>query len=126
MTPRLPRLAFFVVFVIVAITLVVNLPPLEEVGKTPASDFVTFSLDHGETEIHRNLKKARHAEMRADHLRRQDSPEASGYYRDALYYLDRARNYAERRGSGSYINHLIDRTHERIHEKIALSRKDDS
>ena len=121
MTPRLPRVAFFVVFVIVAVTLVVNLPPLEEVGKTPTSEFVTFSMDHGETEIHRNLRKARHAEMRADYLSRHGSGDAIGYYRDALYYVDRARSLAERRGSGSYINSLLDRAHRRIHEKIALA-----
>lgn len=124
MTPRLPRLAFLVVFIVVGITLVVNLPPLDEVGKTPTSDFVTFSLDHGETEIHRYLRQARHSEMRADHLRRLGSTDTDGYYRDALYYLDRARNVSEQRGSGSYQSHLLDRVQQRLHEKIARSRKD--
>lgn len=123
MTPRLTRVAFVILLLIVATTLVVNLPPLEEVGKTPSSEFVTFSMDHGETEIHRKLKDARHAELRGDSLRRKDSSDADGYYRDSLYYLERAQRLARRRGSGSYIDDLIEESQVRVHRKIARTRR---
>lgn len=119
MARRLTRVAFIALLLVVAACLVINLPPLEEVGKTPSSEFVTFSIDHGETEIHRNLKKARHAELYGDRLRGSANREARGYYRDSLHFFNQAGSYASRRGSGSYLDDLIEESQVRLHRKIS-------
>ncbi|MFB6226766.1 MAG: hypothetical protein ABEH89_00380 [bacterium] len=119
MTRRLSRIIYIVLLLVVAVTLIVNLPPLEKIGRTPTSEFVTFSLNHWVTEVHRNLKKARHAELRGDNKNRTNGPDSKRYYRNSLYYYAEAEKYAKRRGEGSYLNDLIQRAQSRVHKKLA-------
>lgn len=119
MTPqRLSRGAFIVILIIVGVWLLFNLPPVEEVGTTPSSEFITFAIHPWVTETHRKIKRAKQAEAHGDSLREISNRKSKRKYGLALKYLKQAEKSSKRYPPGGYIKDLIDKSLSRIKAKI--------
>lgn len=115
---RLSRFAFYGMILVVAVGVAVYLPEPKAVGTTPSAEWITFSRDRSATEIRRDLKRAHHAEARANRRWETGSSDAPDLYRAALGHYDRAarrlRESASRRG---YLHRMIRQGRRRIEGK---------
>lgn len=116
---RLSRFAFYGMILVVAVGVAVYLPEPEAVRRTPSAEWITFSRDRSATEIRRNLKRAHHAEARANRRWKAGSSDASNLYRVALGHYDRAdrrlRESGFRRG---YLSRMVREGRRRIERRI--------
>lgn len=120
---RLSRFAFYGMILVVTVGVAVYLPEPEAVRRTPAAEWITFSRDRSATEIQRDLKRAHHAEARANRRWETGSSDAAELYRLARGHYDRAgrrlRESGFRRG---YLLRMVREGRRRIGRRIEGGR----
>lgn len=119
---HLIRKAFIVLVGLVGLLLIVNLPPAEEIGTSPTSPLVSFSVDHRVTTVHKNLKKGHHAEILGDSAVGTSGRAPAEHFRLALEHFRRAGELSERYKSGGYLTKLVRDAVTRVESKLEALR----